>query len=588
MAVVLGILGTDSGHHPAAALLVDGRLIAFAEEERFTRHKGGIVPFPTRATSWALAEASLAAADVDRVAYGWDCERYRWEMPLRFGWHHLKYRGQRKPPPTALNTARGDGWVRGFTWLAQHRPGWVRHRIEQGLRDAGLSGAVPPVSFHAHHRCHAASAAWGSGRTRTAVLVADGSGENISTSAWAAQGLELTKLWDHALPDSLGWFYSAFTEYLGFMPNRHEGKLMGLAAYGRPRDEFVAAMAEILPIDGDGFRFEPSFSKYGHRSWGEHFSDRVVERFGQPRSDDAPFEAAHHDLAWAVQDRLEQALSALARRTVRDADCDALAVVGGIAMNCKANGVLDALPEVDELFVPPAADDAGAALGAAMLAAVQLGDDPRTDAYPVATGPAVTADDAERALRSAQLQAHTPANLPDRVAELIAEGAVVGWVQGRMECGARALGRRSILASPTTAASRDRVNAQVKFREAWRPFAPSMTGSKAATLLGHRRPRPHMLVADTLPESQAHALAGVTHVDGSVRAQVVDRDEQPEYHALLRALGRRTGHEAVLNTSFNLRGEPIVCSAPDALRTFYSSGMDALVLGPWLLEKRAK
>ena len=147
------------------------------------------------------------------------------------------------------------------------------------------------------------------------MLVADGSGENISTSAWAAQGLELTKLWDHALPDSLGWFYSAFTEYLGFMPNRHEGKLMGLAAYGRPRDEFVAAMAEILPIDGDGFRFEPSFSKYGHRSWGEHFSDRVVERFGQPRSDDAPFEAAHHDLAWAVQDRLEQALSALARRT---------------------------------------------------------------------------------------------------------------------------------------------------------------------------------------------------------------------------------------------------------------------------------
>jgi carbamoyltransferase len=582
MATVLGILGTDSGHHPAAALVVDGAVVAFAEEDRFTRHKGGVVPFPLQATRWALSHAGLTPADVDRVAYGWDCERYRWEMPLRFGAHHLMYRRHRRPPPAARSTARTDGWIRGFSWLAMHRPAWVRQRILQGLRDAGLRGPAPPISFHPHHRCHAASAAWLSGEERSVVLVVDGSGEDVSATAFRSSGLELEPLWSIPLPHSLGWFYSAFTEYLGFVPNLHEGKLMGLAAYGRPRDEYVRALEAILPIDGGSFRFEPSWGKYGHRSWGEHFSDRCVESFGVPRRPEDPFTDAHHDLAWAVQDRLEAAVLALARRALEDGD-GVLCLAGGVAMNCKANGRVDALPGLRRLQVQPAADDAGAALGAALLASASLGDDPRAPGYAVALGP--DAGDVEGALACAGLPVERPADLADAVAALIAEGRVVGWVQGRLEAGARGLGRRSILADPTRAELRDAVNARVKFREPWRPYAPSMTAAAASALLGHTRPRPHMIVADGVPAAQAQALAAVVHVDRTVRPQVVDPVEQPLYHRLLEAVGARVGVEAVLNTSFNLRGEPPVCTARDAVRTFASSGMDALVVGPFLLRK---
>lgn len=583
MATVLGILGTDSGHHPAAALVVDGRIVAFAEEDRFTRHKGGVVPFPLQATRWALRFAGIDANAIDRVAYGWDCERYRIEMPLKFASHHLRFRRHRKPPKAALSTVRTDGWVRGFSWLAVHRPAWVRHRITQGLRAAGLTGPMPPVSFHAHHQAHAASAAWLCGEERSVVLVVDGSGEDVSATAWRARGLELEKLWSVPLPHSLGWFYSAFTEYLGFVPNLHEGKLMGLAAYGKPRDEFVRTMERVLPIQGGSFRFEPSWGKYGHRSWGEHFSDRCVEQFGVPRRPGEPFTDAHHDLAWAVQNRLEEAVVALAKRTLEEGD-GVLCLAGGVAMNCKANGRIDALEEVERLHIQPAADDAGAALGAALLASAQLGDDPRAGTFPVELGP--FADDVEAAVRDSGFTADRPGDLPDAVADLLARGQVVGWVQGRLEVGARALGRRSILADPTKAALRDTVNARVKFREPWRPYAPSLTAPAARDVLGHSRPRPHMIVADAVDASQSRRLEGVVHVDGTVRPQVVDRVEQPAYHRLLEAMGSRVGVEAVLNTSFNLRGEPMVCSARDALRTWVSSGMDAVALGDVLLRKR--
>lgn len=582
MAIVLGVLGTDSGHHPAAALVVDGRVVAFAEEDRFTRHKGGVVPFPLRATRWALAHAGLRAEDVDRVACGWDCERYRWEMPLRFAAHHLRYRPDRAPPRAALSTVRSDGWVRGFSWLAVHRPGWVRHRVTQGLRGAGLRGPMPPISFHPHHRCHAASAAWLCGEERSVVLVVDGSGEDVSATGWRARGLQLEQLWSVPLPHSLGWLYSAVTEYLGFVPNLHEGKVMGLAAYGRPRDEYVRCLEAMLPIVDGAFRFEPSWGKYGHRSWGEHFSDRFVQQFGVPRAPDGPLTEAHKDLAWAAQNRLEEAVEALARRTLAEGE-GVLCLAGGVAMNCKANGRLDRLPEVERLHVQPAADDAGAALGAALLVAAELGDDPRASSYPVETGPG--AGDVEAALRDCGLRAEEPTDLPARVAEMIAGGRVVGWVQGRLEAGARGLGRRSILADPTRTTSRDQVNARVKYREPWRPYAPSLSAAAAWELLGHGRPRPHMIVADPAVAGQSERLSGVVHVDGTVRAQIVDPQEQPAYHRVLEGLGSELGVEAVLNTSFNLRGEPPVCTARDALRTYFASGMDALAMDRFLLTK---
>lgn len=585
MATVLGILGTDSGHHPAAALIVDGRLVAFAEEERFTRAKNAVVPFPIRATAWCLSEGGVGPGAIDRVAYGWGCDRYAVEMPLRLAMDHLRYRQARRPVPGFAPAGSGDGWLRAARWVAVHRPGWVRGRIEAGLRACGLGGAAPPVTFHDHHRCHAATAFWRSGFTEAAVLVMDGSGEDVATTAWRAEGLAIQRRWAVELPHSLGWFYAALTEYLGFVPTQHEGKTMGLAAYGQPGNRFVADLAQVLPIEGGEVRFEPRFGKYGHRSRGEHFADALVQLLGPPRSPDEPLISRHHDIAWAAQDRLESAAMVLARRALRSASSRNLCLAGGVAMNCKMNGRLTSMVEVDGLFVQPASDDAGAALGAAMLAAVELGDDPRAP-MAVDTGPSFDDAEIEAVLRECHLPFERPADLPDAVAERLADGDVVGWFQGRMECGARALGRRSILANPADPTMRDRVNQRVKLREPWRPYCPSLTRRSAERVLGADVDRPFMIVADEVSPEVAAALPSVVHVDGTVRAQTVDPIEQPAYHAVVEGLGRRTGWEVVLNTSFNVRGEPIVCTPRDALRTWAATGMDAVALGPFLVDKR--
>ena len=269
MAAVLGILGIDTGHHPAAALVVDGRVLAFAEEERFTGNKGAAVPFPRRAAAWCLAEGGLRVGDLDLIAYGWDCERYRYEMPARLVGQFVRHRLARRRGPTPLGPRSKDRWLRGVHFLAVHRPGWVEHHVRHGLRRAGHLDPPPPIRFFPHHRCHAASAFWASGMDRAAVLVMDGSGEEVATTGWRGDGLSLERLWSFDLPHSLGWFYSAFTEYLGFRHSRDEGKLMGLAAYGRPVDRWIDVMQRVVRLHGDGsYDLDPAWGKYGRCTLG--------------------------------------------------------------------------------------------------------------------------------------------------------------------------------------------------------------------------------------------------------------------------------------------------------------------------------
>ena len=585
MGAVLGILGTDSGYHPAAALVVDGRLVAFAEEERFSGHKGGHVSFPARAARWCLREGGLEVGQLQQIAYGWDCARYRWELPLRFALDQVRYRSARDFAAHDTAARGRDGWLRGATWLATHRPGWVEHRVAQGLRAAGHRGALPPLRFYPHHRCHAASAFYLSGFEDAAVLTLDGSGEDVATVGWRGWGLQLDRRFAMPLPHSLGWVYSAFTEYLGFEHSRHEGKVMGLAAYGGPADDYVRAFEDIVRVSSRGYEVGPSWGKYGRRSVGEHFADRVIDRFGPPRLPGEPLTRRHQDIAWALQHRIEEAVAATARRLCGELGTRRLCLAGGVAMNCKLNGSLLQGGVVDELFVQPAADDSGAALGAALLGAVDCGDDPRRRQRSVALGPQESPDDVRGVLRSCGATWREPDDLPVAVAELLAAGKVVGWVQGRMEAGARALGQRSILANPVLPDMRDRVNLQVKLREPWRPYSPSMTPAAAARAVGEPVDRPFMIVADQVTDEAAAALPSVVHVDGSVRAQTVYAEQSPLYHALLQRLGERTGWEVALNTSFNVRGEPIVLDTRRALRTFAGTGMDALAVGPCLVEK---
>ncbi len=584
MAAVLGLLGVDTGHHPAAALVVDGQVVAFAEEERFTGTKGGVVSVPARAATWCLAEAGLRLGDVDLVAYGWDCERYRLEMPARLAGQFVRHRLARRSGPPPLGPRSRDRWLRGVHFLAVHRPGWVEHHVRHGLRRAGHLDPLPPLRYYPHHRCHAASAFWCSGLARAAVLVMDGSGEEVATTGWRGDGLELERLWSHDLPHSLGWFYSAFTEYLGFRHSRDEGKLMGLAAYGRPVERWVRAMEQIVRIHDDGsYDLDPAWGKYGTCTLGEHFSDRVVQAFGAPRVPEGPIEPRHEDVAWAAQRRLEEAVGGLARRVMRDAGSRDLCLAGGVAMNCKANGTL--VGQTDRLFVQPAADDSGAALGAALLGAVELGDDPRHRQRHAALGPGFGADEARAVLDRVGARYEEPADLPSAVAERLARGEVCGWVQGRMEAGARALGSRSIVACPSDPEMKDRVNRAVKYREPWRPYAPSMTARGAEQLLGDRPDLPFMIVARPADGAAAEELPSVVHVDGTVRPQTIDADVQPDWHRLVVEVGQRTGFEVVLNTSHNVRGKPIDRGPVGALGTFFTTGMDALALGPFLVVK---
>ena len=586
MAVVLGLLGVDTGHHPAASMVVDGRVVAFAEEERFTGNKGGVVSFPRRAAAWCLDEAGLALGDVDLIAYGWDCERYRYEMPVRLVTQFFRHRSAQRRGPPPLGPRSKDRWLRGIHFLAVHRPGWVEHHVRHGLRRAGHLDPLPPIRYYPHHRCHAASAFFCSGLERAAVLVMDGSGEEVATTGWRGDGLGLERLWSHDLPHSLGWFYSAFTEYFGFRHSRDEGKVMGLAAYGRPVERWQAAMEEIVRLHRDGsYELDPAWGKYGRCSLGEHFSDLVVERFGSPRVPEGPIEPRHQDIAWAAQDRLERAILGLVRRVVRDAGSRDLCLAGGVAMNCKANGEVATSGEADRLFVQPAADDSGAALGAALLGAIELGDDPRHRQRSTALGPGFTTDEARSVLVRTGARFEEPSDLSGAVADRLARGEVCGWVRGRMEAGARALGNRSIVACPADPEMKDRVNLAVKYREPWRPYAPSMTARGAEQLLGERPDLPFMIVARRAAGEAADALPSVVHVDGTARPQTVDPEVDPDWHALVTAVGDRTGFEVVLNTSHNVRGKPIDRGPREALATLFTTGMDALALGPFLVTK---
>lgn len=586
MASVLGLLGVDTGYHPAAALVVDGRVVAFAEEERFTGNKASSTPLPARSIAWCLSEGGLRLGDVDLLAYGWDCRRYLLDMPARMAWHFVRYRSARRRTPRARAGGSQDGLLRGLSFLVVHRPGWVEHRLRMELRRAGMADPVPRIEYYPHHLCHAASAFFCSGMQQAAVLVMDGSGEEVATTAWRGDGLSLEKLWSIDLPHSLGWFYSAFTEYLGFRHSRDEGKVMGLAAYGRPDERWQALMRRIVRLSPDGsYELDPAWGKYGRCSVGEHFSDEVIERFGPPRLPEGPIEQRHKDIAWAAQERLEQAMAGLVQGAIRDAGHRDLCMAGGVAMNCKANGAILRASGVGKLFVQPAADDSGAALGAALLGARDLGDDPRHRQRTAALGPGFSPDQARSALDGAGLGFEEPADLADAVAARVARGEVVGWVQGRLESGSRALGHRSIVALPSDPGMKDRVNLRVKLREPWRPYAPSMTSSGAVELLGEDRDLPFMIVARDVSPAAAARFPSVVHVDGTARPQTVDSAVDPEWHGLIRAVGRHAGSEVVLNTSLNVRGKPIDLGPREALRTFFSTGMDAIAIGPFLVTK---
>ncbi len=541
-------------HGSACCLLRDGRLVAAAEEERFSRVKHD-PRLPVAAFRWCLAAGGIGPGDLGCVAY--------FERPLT----KLARQLWAGPP------AGGD---RDLAWLDPGRP---ERAIREGL------GCGGPIRFYDHHRSHAASAFLYSGFSEAAILTVDGVGEWATTAYGRGAGSAIELLDEVRFPHSLGLLYSAVTSYLGFSVNDGEPKVMGLAPYGRPayRDEMRSLLASE---PGGGFALDLRYFDFvgGRRM----FSPALCDLLGRPpRRRGDPIEPFHQDVARSLQELLEEVLLEKAWWLHERTGSRALCLAGGVALNAVANGRIRREGPFETLFVQPAAGDAGGCLGAAALAWVELTGSVPEPLRHVFLGPRWSGDEVARLLAPTGLPAldfrGREADLVAAVADRLAAGRIVGWFHGAMELGPRALGARSILADPRDPGVRERLNAQVKRREAFRPFAPSVLAADAAAHLALDHPSPFML--ETCAVASPLALPAVTHVDGSARPQTVDPETAPRFAALLRAFRERTGCPLLVNTSFNVAGEPIVCSPADALLCFGVSGLDSLALEDFVLDR---
>ena len=574
MGYYLGLFGY--GPNPSAALVRDGRIVAFAEEERFNRIKTAPNSLPVASLLYCLREAGLGLDDVDGIGFGWESDRYVDAMPKFYDETRATY-----PDADPYNRLQED------YLLNLYHPTRIRTDLKQALAQRGVHLDPERVRFIPHHLCHAASTYYASGFPEASILTLDGSGEEFSTFMWHGVGDRIKELRSVKLPHSLGGYYATFTEFLGFRAYQDEGKLMGLASYGRYSQAWQDKLDEILPFDrvtGE-FTTNPYLRYLGPRTYGRRFTDRFVEIFGRPRLGHQPIEDTHRDLAFNVQWRLEQVVRGLVRSLIALTGVRALCLAGGVAMNCCMNGKLSLLDDVREIFVQPASADNGIALGAAWVLAQRAGATGFERMRHAYWGPAYSTAEVEAALRESKLSYARSASVVEEVAQDLAEGRIVGWLQGRMEVGARALGNRSILASPLFPDMKDKLNREVKHRENWRPFCPSLPVDDYQRYFAHGADSDYMILAYPVREEFRDRVPSIVHVDGTARPQTVYREHNPRFYDLLKAFGRRTGHPVLINTSFNVQGEPIVCSPRDALRCFGGTGLDVLVLDDFVLRK---
>ena len=546
-------------HDSSACIVRDGELLFAVAEERISRikHDAG---FPRLAIRACLDFAKLRADQLDFVCQGWPAPHSVFAADLK-----CFLSGQY--PATYLNVLNS---ARLYASMA-HRNGGFRSFTNY------FGPTRAKMRFVDHHLAHAISAYSYSGLDNAAVVVMDGRGAWEASSIWYGHGGRLDHVLTIPWPNSLGLFYAQFTQYLGFMPNSDEWKVMGLAPYGHPGinlNEFISLNHESYLVNAQLLL---------ERSNG---SSAIAKRLGPERTPESEIDETFKNVAFAVQDACEVAMLALVKQATQKTNCRNVCLAGGVALNSKANGKIQASGIVDHIFVQPAASDDGVALGAVLAPYLDNGGRlpmrPLRHAY---LGPEFADGEIEKALRTYKLRAVKLDNVAATTADLLASGKIIGWFQGRMEFGPRALGGRSILADPRDPEMNAKVNNAVKFREWWRPFAPSMLREVAGEYLEHACDSPFMILTNPVRPEKRGIIPSVTHVDGSARPQTVEKDINPLYWDLINEFGKRTGVPVVMNTSFNLRGEAIVNTPTDAVRTFFSSGMDALVIGSYLVEK---
>jgi carbamoyltransferase len=547
-------------HDSSACIVRDGEIVFAVAEERLSRLKHDS-RFPHLAIEACLRFAGVRADELDEVCFGWQTAGLGYR-------HDLKLYATGGWPISYLNVLNS---TRHFVSMWHQKSGAKVFERRFGRTRARMR-------FVDHHLAHAISAYACSGFDEAAVVVMDGRGAWEATSMW----LGLKGTLEHGLtipfPDSVGLFYSTFTEYLGFVPNSDEWKVMGLAPYGYPGVKLDAF------IDPEAAPYHVHAKRLSRNGIGTFA--QMTPLLGEPRVAESEIEQRHKNIAYAVQEQCELAMLSAVRMAVEKTRCRNLCLAGGVALNSKANGKILASGLVDKIFVQPAATDDGVAIGAALAPYMDSGGRlPNRIMRHAYLGPEFDDESIEAVLKTYKLRHARLDDPAGTAAELLDRGKIIGWFQGRTEWGPRALGARSILADPRDPEMNAKVNNAVKFREAWRPFAPSIKREAARAFLENAMDSPFMVLTAQVRADKRGLIPAVTHVDGSARPQTVEKDVNPLYWRLIDEFGKRTGVPVVMNTSFNLRGEAIVNSPTDAVRTFYSSGMDALVMGNFLVGK---
>ncbi len=580
----MNILGLNAFHaDSSAALVVDGELIAAAEEERFRRikHWAG---FPGQAIQYCLNEAGIALSDVDIVAMNTDPGVHRWQK--------LGYVLRHTPSPRLI-----------LSRLLNRRK---RNSVQDCFAEA-FPGQLfkARVDHHEHHLCHVASGFYGSGYDEAVCVSVDGFGDFASGVVAMGSGSSLTIDQRTLFPHSLGIFYQALTQYLGFNHYGDEYKIMGLAPYGKPT--YVDQLSFLLKLDDDGhYSLDTQYFRH-HRhkinfQWDDGiprferlYSDKLIDLLGEVRQKDEPLDQHHKDIAHSVQRVYEKAFFNVLNAAHARYGCDSLTLSGGCAMNSVANGRITENTPFRKIYVQPAAGDAGGALGAAWLSSIQQAPDkPVTPMQHAFWGPSSTASDVAALLdsRAQDLpetqftirQFSDEADMLSVIVDSLEQGAVVGWFQGRMEWGPRALGNRSILANPAREDMRDIINLKIKRRESFRPFAPVILRERVTEWFEKDDDVPFMMKVFQIRQEKRERIPAVTHVDGSGRLQTVTEDQNPRYYRLIEQFDARTGVPMLLNTSFN-ENEPVVCRPAEALDCFLRTDMDVLVMGETVISR---